>query len=146
MIRELESRAIEVSARPLLCLPLASAQCVAAYIEGLDHASSGALLCGFREWLLVRSGKWSTMPWWSLVAQSAGHEMAPDITMNDADSGCVVSSIHVSLGSFFEFRDRFGLHTVFTGYYQWIKSQRGSDTSHIREMSLEGLRVIRRRA
>lgn len=100
---------------------------VTAYVLGCDAAISGALLTGFREWLIVRLGDGNNLAWPALVARIC----CPGIPLDrfpyqlDAESN---ARAHDGL---FELLDEFlaareqsgGLARVFAKYIEWLRSQ-----------------------
>ncbi|MFF4779379.1 hypothetical protein ACFY05_41850 [Microtetraspora fusca] len=66
-------------------LPRADFTSVVAFVEGCNHGNAGALLTGFREWLVTRVGCGNNLVWWSLVLRltepegpKSARDMDPD--------------------------------------------------------------------
>jgi|JI10StandDraft_1071094.scaffolds.fasta_scaffold09987_12 hypothetical protein len=67
---------------PTMYVQDATFSSVCALIEGYDMATNRHALLGFWEWLTVRDGQWTNLPWWSLVRR----HVYPDADLGVAPS------------------------------------------------------------
>lgn len=98
-----------------------------AFILGCDASTSGILLSGFREWLIVRLGDGNNLSWPGLVLQimnveavDHGAEGAPNPSIDEER----LDLLFGLLDEFLEQRDeRGGLTRIYGRYIEWLKAQ-----------------------
>ncbi|TXC95895.1 hypothetical protein [Streptomyces sp. ISID311] len=91
------------------------------YLCGYDEGARGTALLGFREWLLLRLGRPSSLVWPSLIAEQAlpgvahafGHR-----NLDEQQNRVAVEALFRFLGDFLRDRDteRDGLRSIFRDY------------------------------
>jgi hypothetical protein len=99
-----------------------SCAAVTAYVLGCDAGSSGGILTGFREWLIVRLGSGSNLAWPALIRhltpQDRTHPLTPD-----ADAAAVTTLFQL-LDEFMEQREQpDSLFKIYTAYQAWLNTQ-----------------------
>jgi len=99
-----------------------SCAAVTAYVLGCDAGSSGGILTGFREWLIVRLGSGSNLAWPALIRhltpQDRTHPLTPD-----ADAAAVTTLFQL-LDEFMEQREQpDSLFKIYTAYQTWLNTQ-----------------------
>jgi hypothetical protein len=98
-----------------------------AFVLGCDAGTSGILLSGFREWLIVRLGDGNNLSWPGLVLQiisaesiEQNEEQPPG---SDADAQRL-DHLFQLLDEFLEQRDeRDGMVRIYSRYIEWLKGQ-----------------------
>jgi hypothetical protein len=95
---------------------------VTAYVLGCDAGSSGAILTGFREWLIVRPGSGSNLAWPALIRhltpQGRTHPLTPD-----ADAAAVTTLFQL-LDEFLEQCEQpDSLLKIYAAYQTWLNTQ-----------------------
>ncbi len=89
-----------------------------AFVLGFDAATSGGLLSGFREWLIVRLGDGNNLTW-AALAERAVTESDPRET---GDSGA--DELFALLDEFLAVKESpAGLVRIFDAYLEWLKGQ-----------------------
>jgi hypothetical protein len=94
-----------------------------AFLAGADAGSDGALLIGFREWLVVRAGVGNNLTWRGLVLNLSRPEEASGVAPVDEDSRLVQVLLDL-LSDFHEVRsDADGLLHIYDWYIKWLRRQ-----------------------
>ena len=105
---------------------------VAALVKGFDLATDGGLLCGFREWLIVRVGDGDSISWDGLVRLLAFSDSA-DVIVEQDDELRHKQAIDVMFDLISEFRSvrkaDGGLHRILLKYDNWLRKQDWYDES-----------------
>lgn len=87
------------------------------FVLGCDAATSGVLLSGFREWLIVRLGDGNNLAWTALVTRIVSPGMP--VPNEEATAG-----LFQLLDEFLALRDRRdGMARIYDQYLRWLKSQ-----------------------
>ncbi|MDX6744656.1 hypothetical protein [Actinocorallia sp. A-T 12471] len=88
-----------------------------AFVLGCDAGTSGVLLAGFREWLIVRLGDGNNLSWPALVERIVGSAGSGADPANSSD-------LFELLDEFLVLRDdRAGMVKIFDSYLTWLKGQ-----------------------
>ncbi len=99
----------------------------AAFVEGLDTASDGSFLVGFREWLIVRAGFGNNLTWQGLVLHLAldGWGERESLAKRTAEDEVVAGRVLVDLlVQFLSERDApYGLIKIHDRYLTWLRAQ-----------------------
>jgi hypothetical protein len=100
----------------------------AAFVQGCDVGNNNTLLCGFREWLVVRLNGFDSSPWTSLVLRAAfpGEVVtAGDILGSKEKNKVAVDALFDLLLEFFRERgpQNEGLPKVYKKYAEWTRSR-----------------------
>lgn len=66
-IREPLGLFIRLCEKPGMYIHSTNFDAVWAYIEGVNQATYGGALMGFREWLIVERGEWTNLSWYMLI-------------------------------------------------------------------------------
>ncbi len=98
------------------------------FVDGVDYGNDGALLAGFREWLVTRAGKGDNLVWRSLVL----HLAFPGDNRPCADPRDSPETNRVAVDLLFALLDEYlvlraehdGLVKIFDGYLGWLKTRR----------------------
>jgi hypothetical protein len=93
-----------------------------AFVLGADAATSGSILTGFREWLVVRLDGGNNLAWTALVRDltPSGFVRSSSVE-NEASS---VATLFDLLDEFMDQRDRVdGLLRIFNAYQSWLNAQ-----------------------
>lgn len=100
---------------------------VCAFLLGLDSGAHRALLCGFREWLILRLGGYENMHWPQLILLLALGESKSvgDLRKLSVEDGrLAIKRLGECLDQFFEVRGKFdGLRRIFTAHEDWLRTQ-----------------------
>ena len=97
------------------------------FIDGVDHGNDGALLTGFREWLVPRAGLGNNLVWRSLVLHlafpGADRPMAAPTDSPQANEAAV-ELLFALLAEFLNLKaERSGLVRVYDEYLTWLRNQ-----------------------
>lgn len=93
-----------------------------AFVLGVDAGSSGGMLAGFREWLIVRLNHGNNLVWTALVRHPAPGGFVHPLTP-EADAAAVATLFQL-LDEFLEVRERHGGPLKIYGAYQtWLNTQ-----------------------
>jgi hypothetical protein len=93
-----------------------------AFILGLDAGTSGSMLTGFREWLVVRLDRDHNLTWPALVRHLAPGGWIHPLTPR-ADTEAVIT-LHRLLAEFFDAREHpDSLARIFRDYQSWLTAQ-----------------------
>ena len=97
------------------------------YLAGFDAGTRGALLSGFREWLIPRADRGNNLVWSGLVLliafpdrEQARHDL------DDEDNTAAVTTLYDLLETFLTDRDGGldGLHRIHVAYEEWLQRRR----------------------
>lgn len=115
-----------VRQRPTMHVLDASYATMSAFVLGCDAGSSGGMLTGFREWLIVRLGTGNNLAWTALIRHlTPGGLVHPLTAETDA---AAVSTLFDLLDEFLEQRERRdGLLTIYSAYQSWLNTQSWHD-------------------
>jgi hypothetical protein len=93
-----------------------------AFVLGCDAGSSGGMLTGFREWLVVRLDNGNNLSWPALIRHLAPQGWTHPLTPGaDAEA---VTALFDLLEEFLEQREqRDSLFKIYTAYQEWLKTQ-----------------------
>lgn len=97
-----------------------------AYVLGCDAGTSGVMLAGFREWLIVRLDAGNNLGWPGLVLRAVAAEgrMADSASAGEEDDRLRRDGLFQLLDEFFERRDeRDGLVRICHRYGEWLEGQ-----------------------
>ncbi len=98
---------------------------VTAYIKGIDDATSGGALVGFREWLVIKVGGKNNICWTELVLSL----LYPDVPfprqhLQDAHKDeLAVAGLFDLLTEFYEDKGQHGLNHIFLQHEKWKLQQ-----------------------
>src|SRR5579872_3126146 len=119
-----------VACAPGMYLPNCSFDSVVSFLQGFDLALQGALLCGYREWLVVQMGGGSNLSWSQLVHQSILRTRPAASSDSIAEVEGVADYMFQSLNAFLAERSKSnGLRNLFMRYQQWLQKQEWYDQS-----------------
>jgi hypothetical protein len=98
-----------------------------AFVSGVDHGNDGALLTGFREWLVTRAGKGNNLTWPALVRHLAfpgTDRPAAAPTDSPQTNQAAADRLFALLAEFFDLRaEHGGVVKIFDGYLAWLRTQ-----------------------
>ncbi|GAA4626131.1 hypothetical protein GCM10023196_033110 [Actinoallomurus vinaceus] len=113
-----------VRRRPILHGLDATYKAGVAFILGCDAGTSGILLSGFREWLIVRLNDGNNLSWPGLVLQIISVEF---VGQNEEQSDVEAQRfdrLFRLLDEFLEQRDeRDGMARIYSHYIEWLNDQ-----------------------
>lgn len=90
-----------------------------AFVLGFDAATEGGVLCGLREWLIVRTGGGNNLAWPALIARAIKDE-----SPGEAAAGTRSARLFGLLDEFFEERaGPNGLLRIHGRYIEWLRKQ-----------------------
>jgi hypothetical protein len=93
-----------------------------AFILGVDAGTSGNMLTGFREWLIVRLDRDHNLTWPALVRHLAPSGWIHPLTPR-ADTEAVIT-LHRLLAEFFDAREQpDSLAMIFRDYQSWLTTR-----------------------
>jgi hypothetical protein len=106
----------------------ATYECVSSYVLGFDAALEGAVLIGFREWLVVRLGLGNNLTWQSLVLSAAfPAALDPEAMLVSAQAHQhAIDTLFASIDTFEEERAKQGLVSILSTHRDWVEKQRSS--------------------
>ncbi len=115
----------QVIKRPGMYLPVVEFDVAAGLIQGFDLASSGGLLVGFREWLVLKLGYGNNLAWPGLVFRLAFPDSAScQHPIPGEQQKCAVDSLFGLLEEFWQERESdHGLRRIYLRYQEWLKCQ-----------------------
>lgn len=98
----------------------------AAFVLGFDAATTGGLLSGFREWLIVRINDGNNLAWPALVTRLLADECS-----HDGEREMCGRCSEGGGGRLFDLLDEFlsekerhnGMARIFDAYLEWLKKQ-----------------------
>jgi len=101
---------------------------VSIFLEGVDLAKEGALLSGFREWLVVEVGAGNNLSWKALVLRLAFPDGVP---ASNIVRGLAPSDDQMAAEKLFDVLSRYrtarrrqnGLLQIFDSYLKWLRRQ-----------------------
>ncbi len=105
-------------------------EAVVAFVQGYNIACEGALLLGFREWLIVRLDDGLTLIWPDLVLRVAFPDARDPRGELSASAEGERRAVNTLWGLFFEFEavlEQRGLNSIVWAYCQWYSRRYGSD-------------------
>ncbi|GAA3621369.1 hypothetical protein ACG5V6_05610 [Streptomyces chitinivorans] len=113
------------SQAPRLFGPLdGSYRSLVTYLHGLAAGTRGALLTGFREWLILRAGRGSNLVWAALVLLLAfpDSETATYDLPDEESDRIAVDTLFRCLDTFLTDRDgsHDGLRQIYSAYEEWL--------------------------
>ena len=95
---------------------------ITAFVLGCDAGSSGGMLTGFREWLVVRLDNGNNLGWPALIRHLAPQGWTHPLTP-EADTEAVTALFDL-LEEFLEQREQpDSLFKIYTAYQDWLKTQ-----------------------
>jgi len=112
---------------PEVCLPVPgrlSFEALATYVEGMNAGSNGALLDGFREYLMLRLGVLDRRPWPALLQRLRFGDAPAPVEEDD-----LVAFTFGVLDEFLAEPDRGAIHRE---YLLWQQHQPGYDPARLR--------------
>jgi hypothetical protein len=116
----------QVAKHPGMYLPRVEFDVAAGLIQGFDLASSGGLLTGFREWLVVRVGYGNNLAWTELALRAifAKEESPRQILPKNGIQQNAVEGLFKLLGTFWHERNLpQGLCSIYCKYQDWQEEQ-----------------------
>jgi hypothetical protein len=116
----------EVRQRPSMYLPSSSFDVVASYLMGIDTASGGEFLKGFREWLVLMVNYGNNFAWTELVLRVAfPHEEDPRSYLRLASNeSSAIDCLFRCLDEFLQAKqENQGLNSIFLRYDEWLRDQ-----------------------
>ncbi|MFL9655104.1 TniQ family protein [Streptomyces sp. PB17] len=105
-----------------------------AFVLGLDAGTSGSMLTGFREWLVVRLNRDHNLTWPALVRHLAPSGWTHPLTPR-ADTEAVIT-LHRLLAEFFDAREHpDSLAKIFRDYQSWPTTRPWSETASLDQIN-----------
>jgi hypothetical protein len=107
-------------------LPTVTFDVTAAYVLGINCASYGGLLSGFREWLIVKCDWRNNLAWTELVLRIAFPDTDDPralLKSEDHDRHARETLFELLDAFFAETRKRDGLRFIFLRYQSWLRRQ-----------------------
>jgi len=86
------------------------------YIEGFNAARSGEPLKGFREWLLLRRGSFSNLPWFMLIREHVFASTDPGALPQRHEHVALLEALRAALAGFKMDRDNIGVEGILRRY------------------------------
>ncbi len=105
-------------------------EAVVAFIQGYNMACEGALLLGFREWLIVRLGDGLCLTWPDLVLRVAFPDSGDPLAELTASAEGERTAVDTVWRLFFEFEaalEERGLNSIVLAYSHWYRERYGND-------------------
>jgi len=124
LLEPFETLCSSICKRPGMYVGSANFDSVCAYLDGYDHAQSGASLRGFREWLVVRRDGGNNLVWWGLVLGELDEDrMSRKGKYSKEEHEALIEGLGQLLAEFFAHRREVGLEGILYRYSQWLLSQ-----------------------
>lgn len=115
-----------VRQRPKLFMSAVTFDAAVAFLNGYDVAQSGALMCGFREWLVVKVGCGNNLVWYALVLELAfpgAEDPRKQLTENN-DHAAVIELMFDLLEQYRAEAESYqGLRRIHLRYENWLRQQ-----------------------
>jgi hypothetical protein len=111
---------------------------VTALIQGVDMASQGGMLAGFREWLVIRLDGGSNLVWTALVKEIACSTSANESVTSEAliEQNLINTTFRL-LDEYWDDREKQGLRGIYLKHEQWLRKQEWYGPDSPKYFSLE---------
>jgi hypothetical protein len=106
--------------RPEMYVRRASFDCVVAFMDGYDYACDGGPLCGFTEWLVMRTNAPPNWVWSAIVLEVACPGVGGGAALSDEQSARATETLFQLLESYTAERAQpDGLGRIFAAFAKW---------------------------
>ena len=113
----------ELAKRPAMYVGSSSLYAVCAFVNGFDLARDGAPLEGFREWMVLRLNRESSLVWPAMTRLITMPDDSFRELSKEEDEECARAAMRL-LSEFLAYREEVGLIKIHYDYARWLLRRR----------------------